>query len=153
MYKKITDKDVKALKEIFGDNNTYVGDEIAEEYAKDEIGLIVAYPEVRVVAKNKEQVSKVMKYAHKENIPVTVRGAGTGLVGGAVPVLGGILLDLSGMDKILELDHTNMTLKVQPGVLMLDIYEEVLKHDLFYGPDPGEKLRRLAEQSQQMLVV
>ncbi|HHV33947.1 MAG TPA: FAD-binding oxidoreductase [Acholeplasma sp.] len=139
MYKKITDKDVKALKEIFGDNNTYVGDEIAEEYAKDEIGLIVAYPEVRVVAKNKEQVSKVMKYAHKENIPVTVRGAGTGLVGGAVPVLGGILLDLSGMDKILELDHTNMTLKVQPGVLMLDIYEEVLKHDLFYGPDPGEK--------------
>ena len=80
MYKKITDKDVKALKEIFGDNNTYVGDEIAEEYAKDEIGLIVAYPEVRVVAKNKEQVSKVMKYAHKENIPVTVRGAGTGLV-------------------------------------------------------------------------
>ncbi len=139
MYKKITDKDVLVLKEIFGDNKCFVGEEIEDEYAKDEIGLIVSFPEVRVIATNKEQVIKLMKYAYKENIPVTVRGAGTGLVGGCVPTKGGVLLDLTGMDKIIELDHVNMTLRVEPGVLMLDIYDEVLKNNLFYGPDPGEK--------------
>lgn len=139
MYKKITEKDVKIFKEIFGNNNCFVKDDIADEYAKDEMGTIVAFPEVRVIAKDKYQISKLMKYAHKENIPVTVRGAGTGLVGGAVAVKGGVLLDLTGMDKIIELDHINMTLRVEPGVLMLDVYDEVLKNDLFYGPDPGEK--------------
>src|SRR5690554_1669807 len=139
MYKKITEQDIKVFKDIFGDNNCFVGDEIASEYAKDEIGTIVSFPEVRVIAKDKYQVSKLMAYAYNENIPVTVRGAGTGLVGGAVPVLGGVLLDVTGMDKIIELDHINMTLRVEPGVLMLDIYEEVLKNNLFYGPDPGEK--------------
>lgn len=139
MYKKLTDKDIKYIKEIFGENKCYVGDEIASEYAKDEIGLVIGYPEIRVIASDKYQVVKLMKYAYEQNIPVTVRGAGTGLVGGCVATQGGVLLDVTGMDKIIELDHTNMTLTVQPGTLMLDIYEEVLKNDLFYGPDPGEK--------------
>lgn len=139
MFNKITEKDIKFLKEVFGDNKCFVGDEIAHEYSKDEMGTIVFFPEVRVIAKDKYQVSKLMKYAYENNIPVTTRGAGTGLVGGAVPVHGGVLLDVTGMDKIVELDHTNMTLRVEPGVLMLDIYEIVLKNNLFYGPDPGEK--------------
>ncbi len=139
MYKKIDNKDISVFQEIFGENNCFVGDEIAHEYAKDEMGIVVGYPEVRVIGSNKYQVSKLMKYAYENNIPVTVRGAGTGLVGGCVAVRGGVLLDLTGMDKIIELDHTNMTLRVEPGVLMLDIYDEVLKNNLFYGPDPGEK--------------
>lgn len=139
MYKKIDNKDISVFQEIFGENNCFVGDKIAHEYAKDEMGIVVGYPEVRVIGSNKYQVSKLMKYAYENNIPVTVRGAGTGLVGGCVAVRGGVLLDLTGMDKIIELDHTNMTLRVEPGVLMLDIYDEVLKNNLFYGPDPGEK--------------
>lgn len=139
MYKKIDDKDILVFKEIFGENNCFIGDEIEHEYVKDEMGIVVGYPEVRVIGKDKYQVSKLMKYAYENNIPVTVRGAGTGLVGGCVAVKGGVLLDLTGMDRIIELDHTNMTLRVEPGVLMLDLYDKVLKNNLFYGPDPGEK--------------
>lgn len=139
MYKKIDEKDILVFKEIFGENKCFVGDEIEHEFAKDEMGIVVGYPEVRVIGSDKYQVSKLMKYAYEKNIPVTVRGAGTGLVGGCVAVRGGVLLDLTGMDKIIELDHTNMTLRVEPGVLMLDMYDKVLKNNLFYGPDPGEK--------------
>lgn len=56
-----------------------------------------------------------------------------------VPILGGILLDLSGMNKILELDEDNLTLTVEPGVLIMEIAKFVEEHDLFYPPDPGEK--------------
>ncbi len=139
MYKKIDNKDIAILKEIFGNNKVFFHDEIESEYAKDEMGTIISYPEVRVIADNKHQISKMMKYANTHKIPVTVRGAGTGLVGGCVPIKGGILLDLSKMNKIIELDDVNLTLTVEPGVLMLDIYSTVEKQDLFYGPDPGEK--------------
>src|SRR5690554_646497 len=104
MYKKIDNKDIAILKEIFGNNKVFFHDEIESEYAKDEMGTIISYPEVRVIADNKHQISKMMKYANTHKIPVTVRGAGTGLVGGCVPIKGGILLDLSKMNKIIELD-------------------------------------------------
>ena len=138
MFKKIGLKDIQALKEIFGENNVY-DKNIEEEYAKDEMGTIVSFPEVRVVAHDKNEISSLMVYANQETIPVTVRGAGTGLVGGSVPVHGGILLDLSQMNKIIELDKTNLTLTVQPGLMLLDIYDAIEKEGLFYAPDPGEK--------------
>ena len=138
MFKKIVLKDIQTLKEIFGENNVY-DKNIEEEYAKDEMGTIVSFPEVRVVAHDKNQISKLMVYANQENISITVRGAGTGLVGGSVPVHGGILLDLSQMNKIIELDKTNLTLTVQPGLMLLDIYDTIEKEGLFYAPDPGEK--------------
>ncbi|MDZ5001033.1 FAD-binding protein, partial [Clostridium perfringens] len=86
-----------------------------------------------------EEVSKIMKYAYENNIPVTARGSGTGLVGACVPLEGGIVIDLSGMNNILELDEENLTLTVEPGVLLMEIGKFVQEHDLFYPPDPGEK--------------
>ncbi len=96
-------------------------------------------PDIVVKAMSRDEIVEIMKYANNNNIPVTVRGAGTGLVGAAVPILGGILLDLSGMNKILELDEDNLTLTVEPGVLIMEIAKFVEEHDLFYPPDPGEK--------------
>ena len=96
-------------------------------------------PDIVVKAMNRDEIVEIMKYANNNNTPVTVRGAGTGLVGAAVPILGGILLDLSGMNKILELDEDNLTLTVEPGVLIMEIAKFVEEHDLFYPPDPGEK--------------
>lgn len=138
MFKKITKEDINKLIDIFGGNFVF-SENIEEEYAKDEMGTIISYPEVRVVAQDKHQISKLMIFANEENIPVTVRGSGTGLVGGSVPVHGGILLDLSKMNKIIELDKTNLTLTVEPGLMLLDIYDHVQKEGLFYAPDPGEK--------------
>ena len=80
-----------------------------------------------------------MAYAYEKNIPVTPRGSGTGLVGASVALCGGIMLDFSAMNHFLELDEVNMTLTLEPGVLLMDIAKYVEPHNLFYPPDPGEK--------------
>jgi glycolate oxidase len=85
-----------------------------------------------------------MKHASARQIPVTPRGQGTGLVGAAVAIHGGIMLNLSRMNRILELDEDNLTLTVEPGVLLMEISKYVEDRDFFYPPDPGEKSATIA---------
>ena len=139
MYNKVSDTDVAALKRIVGDDAVLFGDEISEDYAHDELGGIESMPEVLVRATSTEQISKVMKLAYERCIPVTVRGSGTGLVGSAVALYGGILLETSKMNKILELDRENLTVTVQPGVLLMELAAFCEENDFLYPPDPGEK--------------
>lgn len=80
-----------------------------------------------------------MKFAYSRNIPVTPRGSGTGLCGGAVALCGGIVLSLSKMDKILEFDDLNFTVTTQAGVLLMTLAEEAAARGMMYPPDPGEK--------------
>jgi glycolate oxidase len=138
-YKKIDEKDVSFLVELLGKDRVYVGEDINEDYSHDELGGTSQMPEVMVEVLNTEEVSKVMKHAYENNIPVVVRGSGTGLVGGAVAIHGGILLNTTKMNKILELDEDNLTLTVEPGVLLMEISKYVEERDFFYPPDPGEK--------------
>lgn len=138
-YKKIDELDIKALIDIAGKQNVFYKD-IDEKYSHDELGTVVSSPEVVITIENKFIVQKVVSYAYEKNIPILARGAGTGLVGGAVPIHGGIVLDMSQMNKIVELDKTNLTLTVEPGVKLFEIYECVEKEGLFYAPDPGQKL-------------
>lgn len=139
MYNKVEIKDVEILKNIIGENDVFYGDEINPDYAHDELGGIEKMPEVLVKVTSTEQVSAVMKHAWERNIPVTVRGSGTGLVGSAVPVEGGILLETTKMNKILELDTSNLTVRVQPGVLLMELAAFAEENDFLYPPDPGEK--------------
>ncbi|MCP3965265.1 MAG: FAD-binding oxidoreductase [Lentisphaerae bacterium] len=138
-YSKITEKDINFLIEVCGDLYVHTSDSINEDFCHDELAGVSAPPEVMVEVETAAQISKIMKYASAQNIPVTPRGQGTGLVGGAVAIKGGILLNMCRMNHILELDRQNMTLTVEPGVLLMDIVKEVEIHDLFYAPDPGEK--------------
>ena len=138
-YKTMTQTDFVFLESIVGIDNLFVLDEIEADFSHDELGTIQHAPEAHVYITNKDQVSKIMKYANLNLIPITVRGTGTGLVGACVPIYGGILMDTSKMNHILELDEVNMTLRVEPGVLLFEIYEYVEKQHFFYGPDPGEK--------------
>lgn len=139
MYKKIDSKDIKFLTDVVGSDNIIVGNDISEDYAKDELGTIKSHPDVVIKVVNGEQISKVMKYANEHKIPVTVRGSGTGLVGACVAIHGGIILDTTKMNKIVSLDEENMVLEVEPGVLLMDIYAYVEPRGYFYAPDPGEK--------------
>ena len=139
MYNKVTIDDIKALKKIVGDEYVLVGEEISEDYAHDELGGIEKMPEVLVRAASTEEVSEIMKLAWEKTIPVTVRGSGTGLVGAAVAIYGGILLETTRMNKILELDSDNLTVKVQPGVLLMELAAFAEENDFMYPPDPGEK--------------
>ncbi len=139
MYAKLNKTHIDILTSIVGLNNIETFESISHDFSHDELGTVEHNPDAHVYVTDKTQVSQIMIFATKENIPVTVRGAGTGLVGACVPIYGGILLDTSKMNKIIELDKTNLTLRVEPGVLLIDIYDYVERENLFYAPDPGEK--------------
>ena len=139
MYKKIDQNDITYLSTLFDEKYFFTGDDIPEDYSKDELGALVRKPDVLIFVRNANEISSVMKYANDNKIPVVVRGSGTGLVGGCVALEGGIVLCTSKMNKILELDENNLTLTVEPGVLLFEIYQYVESRGYFYAPDPGEK--------------
>lgn len=139
-YKIFDNQDYQTIRQIIGDDERVLYKEnINEDYSHDELGGTECYPDIVVRAVSTVEVSAVMKYAYENNIPVTPRGSGTGLVGGAVPINKGIIIDLSLMNHFLELDEENLTVTVEPGVLLMELSKYVEEHDLFYPPDPGEK--------------
>ena len=96
-------------------------------------------PDAVLQALSTEDVSAVLKYCNERNIPVTPRGAGTGLCGGCVAVEGGVVLSTEKMKRVLEVDVKNMTATVEPGVLLMEFPKALEGTGLFYPPDPGEK--------------
>ncbi len=137
MYKKVDVSIVDALRRIVGEGNVLLGAEAMESYAHDEVVGLRAEPEVVVRAADAAQVADILKLAQRERVPVTPRGAGTGLSGGAVPVCGGIILSLEKMKRILEIDKENLMATVEPGVITGDIHRAVEAEGLFYPPDPA----------------
>ncbi|MCB8816168.1 FAD-binding oxidoreductase [Desulfosporosinus shakirovi] len=143
-YKRLDAKDREFLVSLLGEERVYTGEAISEDFSHDELGGISQRPDVLVNLLSTDEVSKIMSYAYENNIPVVARGSGTGLVGASVPIFGGIMLNMCGMNKILELDEENLTLTLEPGVLLMEISKYVEEHDLFYPPDPGEKSATIA---------
>ena len=115
------------------------GSEIHEDYFHDELAGTPHPPEAVVRPRTTAEVSALMKYAYEHNIPVTPRGSGTGLVGGSVSLYGGIMLDMTAMKRIFEIDREHLTMTVEPGVLLMEIPPAIQGMGLFYPPDPGEK--------------
>jgi len=137
MYNQVAAKTVEALRQIVGAENVLVGTEEMEPYTHDEVVGLRADPEVVVRVTSAAQVSEVLKLAQRERVPVTPRGAGDGLSGGAVPVQGGIVMTLEKMNRILEIDKQNLMVTVEPGVITGDIHRAVEAEGLFYPPDPA----------------
>ncbi len=94
-------------------------------------------PEVVVTPRSTEEVVQVVQVANRFKVPIYTRGSGTNLSGGTVPTRGGIVLSTLLMDKILEIDHQNLTATVQPGVIIQDLNDAVACYGLIYPPDPG----------------
>ncbi len=138
-YKKVNLIDIGALRGMVETGRFFAGSEISEDYSHDELGGISGTPDILIKVKTTAEVSSIMRYANENKIPVVVRGSGTGLVGGAVSVYGGILLDTTLMNQILELDTDNLTITLQPGVLLMELQKYCEENQLFYPPDPGEK--------------
>ncbi len=140
MYNKINNKDILRFQEIIEDPaRIHLKENIHEDYHHDELHSLVSLPDLLIEAVSTLEVSEIMKYANTKNIPVTPRGQGTGLVGGAVCLHGGIMLSLQKMNRFIDLDEENMILRVEPGVLLMEIVEFLEPRELFYPPDPGEK--------------
>ena len=139
-YKPITNDDIVYFKQVVGETNVFVDDKIHEDYTHDEMTEYGKFtPEVVLKAHQTLEVSKIMKYCHDNYIPVTPRGAGTGLCGGCVPLLKGVVLSVAEMNKIIEIDEKTLVAVCEPGVLLMELAAEVNTHDLLYAPDPGEK--------------
>ncbi len=129
---------VDRLKQIVGEKNisTSITDKITHSYdATQEKHL----PDAVVYVCSTEQVSEVMKLANDNKIPVLPRGAGSGFTGGTLPIRGGIVLVLTTMDKVLEIDTENLIAVVEPGVVTAEFQRQVEKLGLFYPPDPASK--------------
>lgn len=138
-YKKLDKEDLAAVAAFVDREHILWYDEINEEYSHDELSTERSYPDMVVRVTSTEEVSKLMAYASQNHIAVTPRGAGTGLVGASVAAEHGIMLDTTLMNHFLELDEKNLTLTVEPGVLLMELAAYVEEHGFFYPPDPGEK--------------
>ncbi|MBN1813676.1 MAG: FAD-binding oxidoreductase [Anaerolineae bacterium] len=138
-YRPVTQAVVDELRDIVGEQHVVYGEpERMLDYAHDEVaGEEYAHmPEVVVKPVTAAEISEIVRLANRERIPVTPRGAGSGLSCGAVPVYGGILLSLERMNRILEIDAENMAVVVGPGVVTNDINEAVEPLGLFYAGYP-----------------
>jgi glycolate oxidase len=137
-YAPVTEEVVQELSAIVGERFVITESEKMAAYSHDEVaGPEHAHmPEAVVKPLTAEEVAAVMKLANRRRIPVTPRGAGSGLSGGAVPVHGGIVLSLERMDRILETDQENMMAVVEPGVVTNEINERLKPLGLFYAGYP-----------------
>ena len=142
-YNPVTAEVIAELEKVVP-GRVVVGEEVNPDYARDEMPIYgTRMPEVSVDALSTEEVAGIVKVCYEHNIPVTTRGAGTGLVGGCTPICGGVVICTTKMNKILSYDLDNFAVTVQPGVLLQDLADDALAHGLLYPPDPGEKLATL----------
>lgn len=143
-FAKVEQPVAERLRAVVGESRFMYGERIKPEFMHDEMPIYGKFmPECVCEAVSTEEVAEIMRICYEHNIPVTPRGAGTGLVGGAVPIYGGVVLSTAKMNKILGYDMDNMVAHVQAGVLLCDLAADALSRGLMYPPDPGEKTATL----------
>jgi glycolate oxidase len=137
MYTKVDEPIIRRLHDVVGAKNVLVEENDCADYAFDETPGLRFLPEVVVKPIAAQEISEIMQLANEYRIPVTPRGAGTGLSGGALPVCGGILLSMERMARILEIDEENLMVIAEPGVITGQLQEAVEALGFFYPPDPA----------------
>lgn len=138
-YGAITEDVILQLQAVCGHNGVLTDEESLLRYSSDETEDLFFKPMVAVKPDTAEQVSSIMKIASKHKIPVTPRGAGTGLSGGALPVFGGIVLSTEKLNRIISIDEQNLQATVEPGVINQVFRDAVEAKGLFYPPDPASR--------------
>ncbi len=138
-FQRISPSLLSLLFEAVGSNNVITDVERLEIYARDETENLVFSPEVIITPESVAQISALMSLCTQYRIPVTPRGGGTGLSGGALPVHGGISLSMEKFKQILEIDEQNFTAVVEPGVITQVFQDEVERRGLYYPPDPASR--------------
>jgi len=137
-YNKINPEIIAELKKIAGEKNVITDREKLGNYSHDELNDLkyVRVPDVVVTPETTDQVALVVRLANRENVPVVPRGAGTGFTSGSIPFLGGIVISLERMAKVVEIDRENMFVTVEPGVRTADVQNAVREAGFLYAGDP-----------------
>lgn len=130
---------IKAFQDIVGQPFVIISDEEKTLYSHDHTEDLSFMPEVVVKPANAIEVAEVVKICFQNNIPITPRGAGTGLSGGALPLHGGVVMAMERMNSIVEIDERNFQVTVEPGVINENLQQAVKEKGLFYPPDPASK--------------
>ena len=136
---KLTGHHIEAFKKIVGEKFVLVDEDTLRHYAHDETEDLHFFPEVVIKPKTAAEISAIMNICNKEKIPITPRGAGTGLSGGALPHLGGVLLSTERMNSIINIDERNLQVITEPGVITEVLQDTVKEKNLFYPPDPSSR--------------
>jgi glycolate oxidase len=139
LFEKVTPQVVQKLIDAIGGDSVVTDPEVLAPFASDSTEDLVFMPEVAVLPRTAAEIQAIVRIASEHHIPVTPRAGGTGLSGGALPVLGGILLSCHRMNQIVEIDRENLIGVVEPGVITQVFQEEVEKVGLFYPPDPASR--------------
>lgn len=137
MYTRVDAEALARLAEIVGPAHVLTDGEAMAAYTHDETPMLEGQPEVVVKAGSRDEIVAILRYANERCIPVTPRAGGQGLSGGSVPIVGGIVLSVERMNRILEIDHENLMATVEPGVITGDLHRAVEAEGLFYPPDPA----------------
>lgn len=138
-YKKIGASDIDFFIQIVGQDKVSSTESDLIKYGKDHTEDFVYQPELVVIPEQVEQIAQIAKYCNDHKIPLTCRGAGTGLSGGCLPIAGGLVVSLEKLNKILNIDTINYQATVEPGVINEALQNAVQDLGLFYPPDPASK--------------
>ncbi|RYF79756.1 MAG: FAD-binding oxidoreductase, partial [Chitinophagaceae bacterium] len=138
-FRTVTTEVINSFTEISGKENVLFDPESLDRYSHDETEDLRYLPEIVVKPGSTEEISRIMKICNAHAIPVTPRGAGTGLSGGALPVQRGVVLSLERLNKIIEIDERNLQATVEPGVITETFQMAAAEKGLFYPPDPASK--------------
>ncbi|BAV08574.1 glycolate oxidase [Filimonas lacunae] len=136
---KITTEHVAAFQQIVGKEYVLVDEETLRHYGHDETEHLLFLPEVVLKPRTAEEISSILKICNQDALPVTPRGGGTGLSGGALPHLGGVLIAMERFNTILQIDERNLQVTTEPGVITEVLQDSVKERGLFYPPDPSSR--------------
>ena len=139
IYNKRTPLIIEKLKQIVGESYIFFDSESLAAYGHDETEKLLFLPEIVIKPRTAKEIGAILIIANYELIPVTPRGAGTGLSGGALPIYGGIIISMERFNQILEIDELNLQATVEPGVINEVFQNAVIELGLFYPPDPASK--------------
>jgi glycolate oxidase len=127
---------ITELHRTLGDDGVLTAPEVLQVYSYDGQTNRTHMPDVVLLPKNTQEVAEIVKFANREKIPVTPRGGGTNLSGGSVPIMGGIVLVLTKMDKVLNVDKENLSATAQSGIILQNLTVRLARDGLFFPPDP-----------------
>lgn len=134
-YKVLTDQDIQFFQNLIGTENVLLLD--LEKYSADATENLEFYPDVVLKPNSVEEISKIVAFCNENLLPITPRGAGTGLAGGALPIKGGVVLSVENLNQIIEIDEKNFQVKVEAGVINYNLQQALTEKNLFYPPDPS----------------
>ena len=136
-YGSVTAQEIALFKSIVAPERVSAGESVRELHSRDESFHERCRPEVVIFPTSSKEISEILKVANEKMIPVTPWGAGTSLEGNPIPCMGGIVLDMQEMNRILEEREGDFQVVVEPGVIYKDLNKRFAKKGLFFPPDPG----------------